>query len=197
MASAASWTPCLTAANRHGRNWPVVLEMFSDIHTMTISELHHVSNTPAAVPLSPADGNGAGGAMLINAAEADALPTSFGVFKPVGHVMTGLPTPAQVAALVAALHSAGWPGSALRQFSPRESVAELREMIENAGALAGFGYEITLLRRYMTLAEAGYQWLLVKVEDSDRAAAAARLARDCGATLAVYYRTLTVEELIT
>jgi hypothetical protein len=138
----------------------------------------------------------AGGAALIHAAAAQSLPTSFGVFKPVGHVMTGLPTQAQLDALVATLHGAGWPVSGVRQFSPRESVAELRAMVDNAGPLAGLGYEITLLKRYLALAEMGTQWLLVQAEDSERAARVAEAARSCGATLAVYYRTLTVEELI-
>jgi hypothetical protein len=138
----------------------------------------------------------AGGSELIHAAEAARLPTSFGVFKPVGHVMTGVPAQAQMDALVSALHGAGWPPSGLRQFSPRESVAELRAMVDNTGPMAGFGYGITLLRRYVALTEEGYQWLLVQADDSERAAAAAALARDCGATVAVHYRRLTVEELI-
>lgn len=138
----------------------------------------------------------AGGTELIHAAEAATLPTSFGVFKPVGHVMTGLPTQAQIDALVPALHGAGWSHAAVRQFSPRESMAELRAMVENTGPLAGFGYEITLLKRYVDLTEDGYRWLLVQVDDSTRAAEAAALARACGATVAVYYRMLTVEELI-
>jgi hypothetical protein len=75
-------------------------------------------------------------------------------------------------------------------------VAELRTMVDNAGALAGFGCEITLLRRYLTLTEEGYRWLLVKVDDIQQAAAAADVARGCGATLAVHYGTQTVEELI-
>jgi hypothetical protein len=94
------------------------------------------------------------------------------------------------------LHDAGWASPAVREFSPRESVAELRAMVDNAGALAGFGHEITLLRRYLTLTESGYRWLLVQADDGERAAAAAEVARSCGATLAVYYRMLTVEELI-
>ena len=157
---------------------------------------HHDSDTPSAPSVSDADKEAAGGAALIDAADAVALPTSFGVFKPVGHVVMGLPTQAQADALVAALHDAGWPGSAVRQFSPRESVAELRAMVDNAGTLAGFGYEITLLRRYLSLTEASYRWLLVKVDDNELAAAAAQVARACGATVAVHYRTLTVEELI-
>ena len=79
--------------------------------------------------------------------EADALPTSFGVFKPVGYVMVGLPTQTQADALVLALHAAGWSPQEVLHFAPRKPVSELTAMVNNAGALAGFGYEITLLRR--------------------------------------------------
>jgi hypothetical protein len=127
---------------------------------------------------------------------ADALPTSFGVFKPVGHLMVGLPTQAQTDGLVSALQGAGWPSAEVQQFTPRDSVQELEGLVEQAGAMAGFGYEITLLRRYLALAQQGQCWLLVKVDSTDAAARAAELARSHGATLAVHYRLLTVEELI-
>ena len=128
--------------------------------------------------------------------DVDDLPTSFGVFKPVGHLMIGLPTQAQTDTLVSALQGAGWASGEVRQFTPRESLAELEALAEGAGAMAGFGYEITLLRRYVKLAREGYLWLLVKVGDTDEAAQAAELARESGATLAVHYRLLTEEELI-
>lgn len=155
---------------------------------------------------SGAAGEGATGVMGMSgtAAAADAgdamavdgAPTSFGVFKPVGYVMMGLPTQSQSEALVVALQGAGWQGSAVLHFTPRESTSELEAMVDNASALAGFGYELTLLRRYLALSKEGYRWLLVKVDDSQHAAAAAKLARGCGATLAIHYRTFTVEELI-
>jgi hypothetical protein len=136
------------------------------------------------------------GAALIDAAAARALPTSFGVFKPVGHMMVGLPLQAQLTALVSTLRNAGWAAAALRQFSPVACVEELRAMVAKAGVLAGFGYEITALRRYVSLTDVGYRWLLVQADDTDSAMAAAQLAQHCGATLAVYYRRLTVEDLI-
>ena len=128
--------------------------------------------------------------------DIDDLPTSFGVFKPVGHVMVGLPTQGQTDTLVSALLAAGWPSAEVRQFTPRDSVAELRALVDEAGPMVGFGYEITLLRRYLALAQEGQCWLLVKVSGTEQAAQAAELARERGATLAVHYRLLTVEELI-
>ena len=128
--------------------------------------------------------------------DIDDLPTSFGVFKPVGHVMVGLPTQGQTDTLVSALLAAGWASAEVRQFTPRDSVAELQALVDEAGPMAGFGYEITLLRRYLALAQEGQCWLLVKVSGTEQAAQAAELARERGATLAVHYRLLTVEELI-
>ena len=127
--------------------------------------------------------------------EAGSLTSSFGTFKPVGHVMVGLPTQAEVQVLVAVLHHAGWPAEALLHFTPQDSQEELAEMIDHSGALAGFGYEITLLRRYLALSREGCRWLLVKVDTTEQAAAAGDFARRHGARLAVWYRTLTTEEL--
>jgi hypothetical protein len=126
----------------------------------------------------------------------DNSPTSFGVFKPVGCVMLGLPTQALVATLVERLHAAGWQREQLREFAPRETVPELEAMIADAGPLADFGYEITMLRRYLALAREGTRWLLVTVDGTEQAARVAELARPVGARLAVHYRGLTVEELI-
>jgi hypothetical protein len=170
--------------------------MCNHAHTMTTPASNHDSDSQSAQSVAQADEESGSGAQLIDAVQAQALPTSFGVFKPVGHVMLGLPTQVQLKALVLALGDAGWPVSAVREFSPLESAAELQAMVEQAGVLAGFGYEITLLRRYQSLTEAGYRWLLVKADDTKHATVAADVARDCGATQAIYYRTLTVEELI-
>ena len=126
----------------------------------------------------------------------DELPTSFGTFNPIGNLMLGMPDAMQVDALNAALHAAGWPIEDLVQFTPSQSIATFEALNESASAAAGFGFEITLQRRYLKLAREGYGWLLVKVEDVEHAARAVAIARAQGATLAVHYRALVVEELI-
>ena len=130
------------------------------------------------------------------AASVQDVPTSFGVFNPVGWLMLGQPTQASADAVAAALHAAGWPGNEVLHFVPKETLAELEEMVENAGGMSGFGYEITLLARYVKLTKEGYRWLLAKVDSVDRAAEAAGIAKGLGATLAVHYRMLITEELI-
>jgi hypothetical protein len=53
-----------------------------------------------------------------------------------------------------------------------------------------------LSQRYVALTADGYRWLLVRAEDAEHAARAAEIARAGGATQAVYYKSLTIEELI-
>lgn len=151
---------------------------------------------PDAHPDSPEGAASRDTDALTDTLSADTTATSFGVFKPVGHVMVGLPLPDQLRALVRALHGAGWTADTLLRFDAHEAVPELEAMVAGAGVLAGFGFEITLLRRYLALTQEGYSWLLVRAEDAEQAQAVAAFARDCGARVAVHYRTLTVEELI-
>ena len=123
-------------------------------------------------------------------------PNSFGVFKPVGSVMVGLPAQAQADALGIVLQQRGWAVDEISRFVPSDTVEELEQMVNDAGPLAGFGYELTLLRRYLALSQKGTKWLLVQVKDNDHAAMVAESARANGAILAVHYKTLTVEELM-
>jgi hypothetical protein len=163
------------------------------------AELHAGTHADAHADPRPASPEGAAPQdtdALTDTLSADTTATSFGVFKPVGHVMVGLPSPGQLQALVHLLHGAGWTTETLLRFDPHEALPELEAMVDGAGVLAGFGFEITLLRRYLVLTREGYSWLLVRAEDVEQAQAIAAFARDCGARVAVHYRTLTVEELI-
>ncbi|MFT3818261.1 MAG: hypothetical protein QM750_11615 [Rubrivivax sp.] len=124
------------------------------------------------------------------------LPTSFGALKPVGHVLIALRTVQQQSILEVALLEEGWAPEQLAEFKPRDSVQELTGLVDNAGGMAGFGYEITLMRRYLELARNGHRWLLVRVDDDTKAQRVGELARLYGASAAVHYRTLTIEELV-
>lgn len=137
-----------------------------------------------------------GRADAVDSLFGNTMAGSFGVFRPVGHVMVGLPLPSQLRALVRLLRGAGWPADALLRFDMQQAEPELQALVDDAGVLAGFGFEVTLLRRYLSLTREGYGWLLVRAEDARRARAIAAMARDCGARVAVHYRTLSIEELI-
>jgi hypothetical protein len=72
----------------------------------------------------------------------------------------------------------------------------MQDLIDNASPLAGFGHEITLMRRYLELARKGYSWLVVKADNDDEARHIGELAKAHGATLAVRYGLLVVEDMI-
>lgn len=127
---------------------------------------------------------------------ADNAPVSFGVFNPQGQVVLGLPTQQQTEDLAVALVDAGWASDKVVAFMPYGSVAQLERMTESASPLADFGYERTLLNRYLDMSRRGFRWLLVTVDDIDHANRMAEIARQHGAETAVYYRRFSTEDLI-
>ncbi len=124
------------------------------------------------------------------------LPNSFGALKPVGHVLLALPSRLQRDTVQQALRDDGWPADGTQPFEPAQAEQELQHLVDGASGLAGFGYEITLMRRYLELAKKGASWLLVRVDGDDEAARVGHTARLYGALSAVHYRTLTVEDLL-
>lgn len=133
---------------------------------------------------------------MTSTATLDQLPTSFGSLKPIGHVLLALSSRRQRDTVRQALADDGWPDEATLLFDPTDAEGELRALIDGASGMAGFGYEISLMRRYLELAQRGASWLLVKVDDGDVALRVGQLARLYGALSAVHYRTLTVEDLL-
>lgn len=129
-------------------------------------------------------------------ANLESLPTSFGALKPVGHVLLALPSASQRSVVQTALRLDGWPDDEVLEFEPRESVSDLEQLIERSSGAAGFGYELTLMRRYLELARSGHVWLLIKVDGDDEAQRVGQMARLYGAGSAVHYRTFTIEDLL-
>ena len=128
-------------------------------------------------------------------APADA-PRSFGVFKPVGHVVISFPTEAQADHAADAFADMGLPPGAVRHYSDREMLRQIDEDIAGASPLASVGQEMNLVLAHRALAAQGYHWLLVHAASDEQAVEIARLARDCGAERAQHYGHFIIEELI-
>jgi hypothetical protein len=123
-------------------------------------------------------------------------PLSLGAFKPVGHVVAALPDDEQARRAVQALLRAGVDDLDIAQYSAEE-VAELTaELSDKVSDFAGFGYEVSLMRRWQELAREGCGWLLVYAPRDDIAARVADVLKASGARMAVKYHTLAVEDLI-
>ena len=124
------------------------------------------------------------------------LPQSLGTFKPVGHVMIALPGDEEAAQAARSLREAGFEDEDLLHFDSAEGEAKMREMIVHSSDFAGFGYEITLMRRYQALSEAGHRWLLVYAPEDAETERVSEVARALKAPMAVKYHRLVVEDLI-
>jgi len=115
------------------------------------------------------------------------LQESMGAFNPVGHAVLAFADDRAAGAARQVLLDAGFADADILVYSSGELFPDLKDMMRNASGAAGFGYEITLMRRYMTLASEGAGWLVVYVpHDADREKAA-RVARESGARSAVHY----------
>ncbi len=119
-----------------------------------------------------------------------------GLFHPVGHVVAAFDDDARADAAAAALRDAGLSDADLVRLTSVQWLPTLRRLIDESPRGAGFGYEITLMRRYEELASAGAGWLVVHLRDDEAATHVADVVRRCGARSAVRYHRLASEDLV-
>ena len=125
-------------------------------------------------------------------------PQSFGAFKPVGHVVVAMPDDDRAAAAVHALRAADFEAEDILEYTAAEEDDEMDRMLADADAngVAGFGYEVSLMRRYQELARDGASWLIVFAPEDDKASRVAEVAKSHGALMAEKYHRLVIEDLI-
>jgi hypothetical protein len=123
-------------------------------------------------------------------------PRSFDAFEPVGHVVVAMSDDERAAAAARDLRAAGFEAADILEYTAAEEDDEMDRMLQNASDLAGFGYEVSLMRRYQELAKEGASWLIVFAPDDDKASRVAEVARSHGALIAEKYHRLVVEDLI-
>lgn len=123
-------------------------------------------------------------------------PQSLGTYNPVGHVLVALPSDEQAKQARGALLEAGFDEDDVLLYSAEEERAQMDQMLARASHLAGFGYEVTLMRRYQQLACEGCGWLLIYAPDAPHAERAMQVVRRHGARSAVKYHWLVVEDLL-
>jgi hypothetical protein len=123
-------------------------------------------------------------------------PQSFGAFKPVGHVVVAMPDDARAAAAAQALRAAGFEAEDILEYTAAEEDDEMDRMLARASDMAGFGYEVSLMRRYQELAREGASWLIVFAPDDARTAKVAEAVKPHGALMAEKYHRLVVEDLL-
>jgi len=123
-------------------------------------------------------------------------PTSFGVFKPVDHVLMSFETAADSDAAVSALRSAGFDDADISRYSPGEMQEQAEQDLVSAGGLASLGQDLNLVKAHLALARKGYSFVVVKADEDEQLQRATEVAISTHATRAQHYGTLLIEELI-
>lgn len=123
-------------------------------------------------------------------------PTSFGVFKPVGHTVISFPSAGQAVDARAALGRLGLTGDAIVSYTDREMLAQIDRDIQSASPLASIGQEMNLVLAHQALAELGYHWLVVRTPQDELAQQVAACVQPFGAERAQLYGHFIIEELI-
>jgi hypothetical protein len=124
------------------------------------------------------------------------LRTSSGTLNPIGHIVLAFKNDAVTAQAVAALRAGGSSDEDILAYLAAEATPRLRERVRTASEAAGFGYEITLMRRYLAFAEQGAGWLIVYAPDDAAAERITETAKRYEALCAVRYHRLANEDLL-
>ena len=124
------------------------------------------------------------------------LQESLGAFNPVGHTVLAFADDKAAGEAAKAVQEAGFGAADILVFNSGELFPDLNEMMRNASGAAGFGYEITLMRRYMTLAGEGAGWVVVYSPDEAQVVKVTEIAKRFAALSAVHYGRLLHEDLI-
>jgi hypothetical protein len=119
-----------------------------------------------------------------------------GILNPVGHVVLAFKDDVVTVQAVEALRAAGSAAEDVLVYRAEEATPRLRERVQSASEAAGFGYEITLMRRYLSFAEQGAGWLIVYAPDDAAVQRIVEVAKRFQALCAVRYHRLANEDLI-
>ena len=99
--------------------------------------------------------------MTIKRLTKEDIRNTAGVLNPIGHVIIAFPDEAVTADAVKALHEAGFGDDDVLAYSAAEATPRLRERVHTASQASTFGYELTLMKRYLAYAEEGAGWVVV------------------------------------
>lgn len=126
----------------------------------------------------------------------DFFPTSFGAFKPVGHIVVVLPSDEAATELADQLRTRGFLDGSLLQIPAATMRQRLIALEDEVSGASGFGSEIQSMRRYEELAGEGKGFLVVRAPDEETAEEIAEIARGLDAVMATRYGRLLVQTLI-
>jgi hypothetical protein len=130
------------------------------------------------------------------AASGVELPLTLGALNPVGSVVMALPGGDLTADKARqALLEAGVPSEDIQLIGSQAMQIWIEEQFKDTSRMAGFGSEVSFMRRYRDLAAEGCGWLIVKAEGDEAKEQVVRVAQQFEARIAIKYNRLAHEEL--
>jgi hypothetical protein len=123
-------------------------------------------------------------------------PTSFGVFKPVDHIVMSLKSEPLAQSVTAKLLEEGFSRDDLTHYTPQEMIHQVEAQVITASPLASVGQDLNLILAHRALAEQGCSFLVVHAPDAEQIERVRVVANAMGATTAQRYGSLIVEELV-
>jgi hypothetical protein len=124
------------------------------------------------------------------------IPESFGVFKPVGHVVITLRTASDLQRAEAALKEQGFDASEIVRYTPAEMIDQVNAEVERASPLAAIGQDLNLIKAHRELAQAGCSFLVVHAPEQAHVDKVNAVAHRLKAVAAQRYGRFVTEELI-
>ena len=123
-------------------------------------------------------------------------PTSFGVFKPVGHTVIAFTSQADRDAAAAALLAQGFTPEDLVRYSPQEMLAQADADLLSASPMASVAQELNLVKAHRALAQEGCSFLVAHASHDAGAAQVDTVVRSMHAVSAQRYGRFLIEELV-
>ncbi len=124
------------------------------------------------------------------------IPESFGVFKPVGHVVITFRTASDLQAAEAALSEQGFAASEMVRYTSAEMIAQVDAEVAKASPLAAIGQDLNLIKAHRELAQQGCSFLVVHAPEQAHVDKVNAVAHTLKAVAAQRYGRFVTEELI-
>lgn len=122
-------------------------------------------------------------------------PTSFGVFKPVGHTLIAFYKADERQAAQEKLSGLGFAPSSMVVYTAAEMQAQVDAEMLAKSPMANFGYELELVRLHGDLAQKGCSFLVVDAPTEALAEQVAGLVRAIQPATAQHYGRFMIEDL--
>ncbi len=123
-------------------------------------------------------------------------PETFGVFKPVDHIVVGFKTQLAAQNAMSALMQSSLVDKRMHIHTAADMLDLAEQSLRNAGVMAAFGFELELARLHLSLAQAGCSFLVVHTDEDEETERVGQAMRASGAVVAHRYGTFIVQELI-